>query len=307
MQPATHGVDETKWIRDSRDQRPLHRILIPMPEPTNESSKNDFEQQKWLDEIRLREKEIEIKAKEAGARSKEAENTSAQVAFTRDEARRNRWTNPLVVAVFAAAIAGAGNAIVALLNGNAQRETEEIKDDQGLILEAIKANSDPDKAAANLRFLVDTALISNSKRRAEIQTYLKNRKPGEGPALPSASGVASVSDYNHAHIFRFDNRCPNDIKLAVYSGISITSNIAPEWFNLSKGETLDLTRIQATLFYYAETIEPDKRIWSGEQSVDTGGKTLHFKRVDDSSESRDTTKGIVPYQIALSCLGSVSP
>jgi S1-C subfamily serine protease len=69
----------------------------------------------------------------------------------------------------------------------AQRATEQVKDDQALILESIKANSDPDKAATNLKFLVETALISNADRRAEIQSFLKNRKQGEGPALPSAT------------------------------------------------------------------------------------------------------------------------
>ena len=162
-----------------------------MPKPSDNASDNDFEKRKWLDEMRLREQELEIKAREADIKAKEVENASAQVTFTRDEARRNRWTNPLVVAVLAAAIAGAGNAIVALLNGYAQRETEEIKEDQGLILEAIKANNDPDKAAVNLRFMADTALISNQKRRVEIQSYLKTRKPGEGPALPSTGGLTA--------------------------------------------------------------------------------------------------------------------
>jgi S1-C subfamily serine protease len=154
----------------------------------------EFEKAKWKDEIRfrqqemdLRAKETEIKFKETEIKLKEQQNASEKLTFDQAEARRNRWTNPLVVAVFAAAVAAAGNAIVALLNGSAQRATEQVKDDQALILESIKANSDPDKAATNLKFLVETALISNSDRRTEIETFLKNRKQGEGPALPSAT------------------------------------------------------------------------------------------------------------------------
>jgi S1-C subfamily serine protease len=123
-----------------------------------------FEREKWADEVRLRQQELDAK---------------------KIEARKNRWISPLAVAVFAAAVAVAGNAVVTLLNGNAQRQSEQVKADQALILEAIKANS-PDKAAANLTFLVDTALIADEKRRTELHTFLQRRRLGEGPALPSA-------------------------------------------------------------------------------------------------------------------------
>src|SRR5262249_37868533 len=121
-------------------------------------------------------------------------------------------------------------------------------------------------------------------------------------ALPSANAVASIPDYRRTHIFRFQNGCSNDIKIAVLGVHSIISNGEQGWFTLGKGGTLDLTRPQATLFYYAETVGRDKRIWSGEDSIDFDGGTLPFKRVEDSSESGgDTGKGIVPYEIALSC------
>jgi hypothetical protein len=151
-----------------------------------------FEKEKWADEIRFRQQEIDLKFRETNIKATEQENAADQLAFSQGEARRNRWTNPLVVAVFAAAVAAGGNAVVALLNGAAQRETEQVRDDQALILESIKANSDPDKAAANLHFLVETALIANPSRRSEIETYLKNRKQGEGPALPSTNRTSAL-------------------------------------------------------------------------------------------------------------------
>jgi hypothetical protein len=159
----------------------------------NDDYRLTFEQSKWADEARLRQQEIDLKSKEIELKAKEQENTNSQLLFSQKEAIRNRWATPLVVAVFAAAVVAGGNATVALLNGSAQRYTEQIKDDQALILESIKANSDPDKAAENLQFLVETALISNPERRREIDTFLKTRKQGEGPALPSAN-PGPVSD-----------------------------------------------------------------------------------------------------------------
>jgi hypothetical protein len=52
------------------------------------------------------------------------------------------------------------------------------------ILEVIRAN-DPDKAAVNLKFLVDAGLISDTVRRKDLQAFLDNRIDGQGPALPT--------------------------------------------------------------------------------------------------------------------------
>src|SRR5712692_5998779 len=47
---------------------------------------------------------------------------------------------------------------------------------------------DPDKAADNLEFLLKTGLIDDPGRAQKIQRFLANRVPGNGPALPTASG-----------------------------------------------------------------------------------------------------------------------
>jgi hypothetical protein len=52
------------------------------------------------------------------------------------------------------------------------------------ILEVIRTN-DPDKAAVNLKFLVDAGLISDVVRRKDIQAFLDNRTAGQGPTLPT--------------------------------------------------------------------------------------------------------------------------
>jgi len=104
-------------------------------------SRLEFDREKWQSEIEMRE---------------------------RGQAR-SRWTDPLVVAIFAAAFAALGNAVVAVVNGRLQRELEASKRDAELALEESKAESvrilemiktgDTETAAKNLTFLLDTRLI----------------------------------------------------------------------------------------------------------------------------------------------------
>jgi len=140
-------------------------------------SELSFEQQKWRDEYQLKKKELDLK--------EQVQNES-------------RWSNPLVVAILAAALAGISNAIVAVINGKEQRQIEKDRADESLrveenrseatrILEMIKTG-EPDKAAANLQFLLDTGLIRDTQRATQIQRYLSARPPGTGPVLPSADG-----------------------------------------------------------------------------------------------------------------------
>jgi predicted phosphodiesterase len=165
------------------------------------SNHPEFEREKWQADVRLRERELAGKERELDIQDREVK---AKI----DEQNRSRWTNPLVLAVMAAALAAAGNAAVALINGSAQRsieerraisqnklekekaqddrEIEEAKGESARILEVIKTN-DPDKAAVNLSFLVETGLITNEQRRQSVALYLKNRRPGQGPVLPAAA------------------------------------------------------------------------------------------------------------------------
>jgi len=148
------------------------------PDPaTPAQSALAWEQQKWRDEYQLKIRELDLKQKEQ---------------------QRSNWSNPLVVAILAAAVAGLSNAFVAMINGRLQRQIEESKaaeslrieesrSEAGRILEMIKTG-EPDKAAGNLKFLIDTGLINNEERVAQIQRYLSTRQPGTGPFLPAADG-----------------------------------------------------------------------------------------------------------------------
>jgi hypothetical protein len=126
-----------------------------------------FEREKWAADLRLRERELDLRE---------------------EEQRQARWRSPLTVAIFAAALAAAGNAVVAFVNGNSQRDLEDGKAESERILEMIKTG-DPDSAADNLQFLLDSGLIADQTRVAKLASYLKTRGAGTGPALPAAGGI----------------------------------------------------------------------------------------------------------------------
>ena len=123
-----------------------------------------------------------------------------------------RWSNPLVVAILAAALAGLGNAVVAAINGSSQLSIEKAKNQREAQIEELKAESarifevikavDPDKAAENISFLLDAGLISNKERREALILYLKRRKGGEGiggvakPSIPEGSTVTTTTGPN---------------------------------------------------------------------------------------------------------------
>jgi hypothetical protein len=102
-----------------------------------------------------------------------------------------------VVAIFAAAVAGIFSAIVALINGQqqlslererseAQRLADTRKAEADRILEMIKTGN-PDAAAQNLQFLIDSGLIADPETRKNVAAFLAKRTPGAGPSLPAAN------------------------------------------------------------------------------------------------------------------------
>jgi GH24 family phage-related lysozyme (muramidase) len=100
-----------------------------------------------------------------------------------------RWLSPIIVAILAAAVAGLGNAGVALLNAKSQADLEKQRAEQERILEVIKTGN-TEAAATNLRFLLNAGLIADANTRTKLTTYLNARKPGGGPSLPSDTNAA---------------------------------------------------------------------------------------------------------------------
>src|SRR4026207_969800 len=96
------------------------------------------EQQRWQAELRLRERELDIKERAAAEdAAQKAREFDAKLA----DQRWARWTNPLVLAVFAAALAALGNAWLAYVNGAAQREIERTRSEGQLLIENSKAEA----------------------------------------------------------------------------------------------------------------------------------------------------------------------
>jgi hypothetical protein len=158
------------------------------------------DREKWLAEQAFRDRELLLKEREQA-------RLDDELHLKRQEARRSRWSSPLVIAILGAAAAALGNAGVTWVNGKAQRELEniravsaqksqELNNISQLNLETFKAESarifevvktsDPDKAAVNLRFLLDVGLVTNENTKVGLASYLKTRKSGQGFALPSA-------------------------------------------------------------------------------------------------------------------------
>lgn len=149
------------------------------------------EREKWLADQAFRERETVLKERQLALQEQEARQKQRQAA----------WSNPLVLAILAAALAATGNAVVAWFNGRAQLQLERAKFDGQMAIEDAKAEAgrifeviktgDPDKAAQNLDFLVQAGLIVDPERRRSLAAFLARRQPGEGPSTPAPAGTVS--------------------------------------------------------------------------------------------------------------------
>lgn len=141
----------------------------------NEKIGSVSDRERWESDNRFKERELELKAME--------------VESTVIASKRSPWKSPLVVAVFAAAVAAFGNAFIATINGIQSRQLEDQKAESARVLAMINTG-DADVAADNLQFLLDTGLINSLEVAGSLQRYLEERKPGEGPVL-GGSGQAT--------------------------------------------------------------------------------------------------------------------
>jgi len=173
-------------------------VRTPRTDDTMHSD-TDFEREKWHADVELRQRELALKEREQA-------NRDADIALKQREQATSAWRSPIVVAIFAAAVAAAGNAAVSVINGVQQRNLDTAKHNAELALETLRAKStialennkaeatrilemiktgDPDKAASNLEFLLRSGLVTDSSLANRLADYLSSRKPGTGPALPS--------------------------------------------------------------------------------------------------------------------------
>lgn len=154
----------------------------PMPTEPPLDDGSSFEREKWRTEVAFREREMTLK-------EKGHELALAELQLKEVEQQASRWKSPLIVAIFAAAVAGLSNAFLSYLSSDSQTRLETQKSEQLRILEMIKTG-DPDKAASNLRFLLEAGLIRDVSLRNDLQRFLGTRKPGTGPTLPTTGFVS---------------------------------------------------------------------------------------------------------------------
>jgi len=229
-------------------------------------------------DLQLKRGQVELLARERALRDRElaksADNTT--------------WSSPLVVAVFAAAVAALGSALVALVNGLSQRGLESSKAESDRILEVVKTG-DPEKAAVNLRFLIDAGLVSEPKRVAQLNTYLSTRQAGAGVALPTPGRFAfathgSASEdvqkdlaqslnafQTHLHAIGF--RHTPDVQVKIHDEAELNAFFSP------RNRTIEVHPLL--------TSTPEIVL------VEYAGAVLWGERAPDSVESPDDPDGVV--------------
>lgn len=131
--------------------------------------------------------ELQLKQSELALKERDVVVKEGELELKRRDASATAWRSPLVLSVLGAALAAGGNAAVSYFNAKQQRELEDRKSEQARILEMIKTGS-PDKAAENLKFLVDAGLIFDTTMVGRLSSFLRERKPGTGPSLPTPGG-----------------------------------------------------------------------------------------------------------------------
>ena len=144
----------------------------------------------------------ESRLRELALKERDQANKDAEVRLKQEELRAFSWKSPLTVAILATAVAGAGNAIVAVVNGSLLRDLESNKRGAELVLERSKAESsrilemiktgDIEKAAKNLDFLLQAGLVTDDAIVKKLAYYLDKRPPGTGPSLPATDSRFTV-------------------------------------------------------------------------------------------------------------------
>ena len=94
------------------------------------------------------------------------------------KAKSERWSNPLTVAVIAAALAAFTNAYLAYVNNQAQVALERSRAESERILEMLRVG-DPARVRENLRFLLQLGLVQDEGLRRRIIAWEAN--PNRAP------------------------------------------------------------------------------------------------------------------------------
>jgi hypothetical protein len=111
-------------------------------------------------------------------------STPNTLAAKEQEGAVSRWTNPIVIGLFATALTLAGNIIVTRLNNTNTLALERQRAQSNLILEAIKTGNNTDAACKNLTFFADLGLIDDPHQAIHNRCASAPKGP---PSLPTIS------------------------------------------------------------------------------------------------------------------------
>jgi hypothetical protein len=182
-----HDLEHEKWTSQREFEREKWQ------------TQHEFERQKWQAESANRDRDISLRGQELKLRKEE-------IVLRGEESHRARWANPLLLAILGATVAGIANVGVNALNNRYQLSLESQKSEATIALERSKAEAtrilemiktgDWKKGSENLRFLVESGLISDPLLAEKITTFVRDNKSGPGPSLPpsvSSSVPPSIS------------------------------------------------------------------------------------------------------------------
>ena len=184
----------------------------------------EIEREKLKLERELRMAEIDLDSRRVEIEEAKHELAKSEHSLAQAEHIRGQWRNPLVVAIFAATIAALGNAIIALTNGNSQRELEAQKAESLRISEMIKTDGNSELAAENLEFLMKAGLVDDEERLKKLEQFLLDRAPGAGPSTSSGGAAAVVQPF----VGEFNHRVPSTTRVVTEVILTDTDTISVE-------------------------------------------------------------------------------
>jgi hypothetical protein len=134
-------------------------------------------------------------AEESRRKDRELDLREREVMLKEKEANASKWSNPLVIALFAATVGLVGNIVVARVNNQNTQAIERLHAQSSLILEAIK--TDKKSACDNLIFFINLGFIDDHGNT--IRNVCPETK-NQVPSLPVASQSPVESNLFLIHV-----------------------------------------------------------------------------------------------------------
>jgi hypothetical protein len=130
-------------------------------------------------------------AAESQRKDRELNLKEREVAAKEKEVNVSRWSNPVVLGLFAAAVGLIGNVFVARVNNQNTQAIERLHTQSTLILQAIK--TDENSSCNNLIFFVKLGLIDDPNNTIRSTCPKKDYAP---PSLPASSNEEKAQGRN---------------------------------------------------------------------------------------------------------------